>query len=274
MSGWREVPYTPNRRVIHDLLSRARRYHCPVTGSGEVDVTDSLAAVRALRVDGRKISFVAYLVRATALCVAAHPSLQRHLFTTWWGRRREVAFDRIHCTLIVRRTGDDGEEILLPALLRDVDRLSIGEIQAAIDHHRSAPLAELDVWRALQRVKTAPGWALAWFDYQARSNPDFYLRTFGTYGLSSVIDPEGPGNALSTVANTAVAFLPSTLKDRPWVVDGRVEVRRILNFSAVFDHYLVDGAEMLRVSHTLSRLLERPGRVLGDPPGSSPPSPG
>jgi pyruvate/2-oxoglutarate dehydrogenase complex dihydrolipoamide acyltransferase (E2) component len=267
LSGWREVPFTANRRVIYDLLQRARRFHAPVSGSGEVDLTDTLARIEADKARGRPVGLIAYLTRATALTVQQHPKLQRHLFTTWYGRPREVAFDRISCTLIIARDGPGGEEILLPLNLHDVDTLSVEQIHAIISEHKRKPVGELSQLRAMERVKRTPGLALSWFSYKARSDPDFYLKYFGTYGLSSLLEVGGSTLAISTVANTAAAFLPTSLAQRPWVVDGQVVPRWILRMTMVLDHHLIDGGEALKIGKTLRGLLEEPDRVLGQPGG-------
>lgn len=267
MSGWRKVPFTKNRFAIYDMLNRARRFHAPVTGSVELDVTDTRARIRADRAKGRRVGLLSFLVRATALVVRAHPKLQRHLFTTWYGRPREIAFDRISCTLIVARKKEDGEEILLPLKLDDPDQLSVEEIQEILTEVRTKPLEALEEVQAMERIKKAPRFVLTWFSYKARSDPTFYAKYFGTYGLSSMMDPGGPVLALATVANTASAFLPSTLKERPWIVKGEIVPRSILNMSVVLDHHLVDGGESLRVGRTLRNLVEKPERVLGPPPG-------
>lgn len=266
-SGWREVEVTRNRLAIHDMLRRARRFHAPVTGSLELDITDARARIRADRKAGRKVSLIAFLLRATALVVKRFPKLQRHLFTTWYGRPREVVFDRISCTLIVARKAPDGEELVLPLLIQDVDQRPIEELHEIVQHHRTAPLEELEQLQAIERVKRAPRLALTWFSYKARSDPSFYLRYFGTYGLSSLMDPGGPVSAMATYANTAVAFLPSTIRERPWVVKGQVVPREILNLSSVIDHFLIDGGESLRIAHVLQELIEEPEHVLGPPHG-------
>jgi pyruvate/2-oxoglutarate dehydrogenase complex dihydrolipoamide acyltransferase (E2) component len=261
--SFRELPFTKNRQLISDMLTRARRFHAPVTGSLELDVTDTRARLRAETREGSRVGLVPYLVCATARVVRAHPVLKRHLFTTWYGRKREIEFDSISCTLIVARKSKDGESILFPLVIRDVDRLSIGEIAAIIADHRDRPIEELPQFQAMERIKRLPGLALTWVSYKARSDPRFYLEHFGTYGLSSLIDVGGAMNAMAVDANTAIAFLPSSLKKRPWVHQGKVVPREILNVSLVVDHNLVDGGESLRISHTVRDLIEKPERVLG-----------
>lgn len=263
MAEWKALPFSANRRVIYDLLTRARANHAPVSGTLELDVTDTLARIAAERAAGREVSLIAYLVRATALVVRAHPKLRQHLFTTWWGAPRPVSFDRISCTLIVAREGRGGEEVLLPLLLRDVDTLDVEAIHRTIREHKQRPVGELPQFRSMEKVKSTPGLALRWFDHKARTDPDFYLKYFGTYGLSSLLEEDGPVSAIATVANTASAFLPVTLKKRPWVVDGAIVPRDILTVAAVVDHYLIDGGDTIRMQRTLRELVEQPDRVLG-----------
>ncbi len=263
MSDWKEIPYTANRYLIYDLLQRARRFHCPVTGNMEVDVTDTIARIDAEHAAGRDAGIIAYLARATALTIRRHPKLQRHIFTTWYGRPREVQFDRIHCTLIVARENSSGEEILLPLNLQDTDKMSIEDIHRAIREHKQKPVQSLEQLKAIEKVKQTPRIGLSWFSYKARSDPDFYLKYFGTYGLSSLLQREGPVNAISAVANTAVAFLPTSLRERPWVVKGQIVPRTILNIAVVVDHYLIDGGESLKIAHTLKGLLEDSTEILG-----------
>ena len=50
--------------------------------------------------------------------------------------------------------------------------------------------------------------------------------------------------------------------DKPMVVDGRIEIRKVLPLSLSFDHRVVDGAEAVRFMNTVIQLLEDPGLIL------------
>lgn len=256
--------------MVNAMLRRARRFHCSVSGSAEFDVTDLRERLRSARRAGREIGLAAFLVKATARLIEEQPHLNRHQFTGLLGRRRIVEFAPIHCTLVVSRRAhredrrDGPEEILLPALLKDVNERSLEEIEAEIRRYKSAPLAELSEVRDLQRLERLPGLALDLLSFKARSDPDFYLRYFGTYGLSSLVRVGGHGTSVATLANTGVAFLPGAIRKMPRFVDGAVVAREILGFALVFDHYLFDGIQMLRATERLGELLERPQILLGE----------
>ncbi len=50
--------------------------------------------------------------------------------------------------------------------------------------------------------------------------------------------------------------------DKPMVVEGRIEIRKVLPLSLSFDHRVVDGAEAVRFMRTVIELLEDPGLIL------------
>jgi pyruvate dehydrogenase E2 component (dihydrolipoamide acetyltransferase) len=50
--------------------------------------------------------------------------------------------------------------------------------------------------------------------------------------------------------------------DKPMVVEGKIEIRKVLPLSLSFDHRVVDGAEAVRFMNTLIQLLEDPGLIL------------
>jgi hypothetical protein len=260
--GARIVPFTRNREFIYDLLSRAKRFHCSVSGGFEFDVTDLLASIAAERAAGRPASLVAALVRATSLVLERFPRLNHHLFHGLFGRKIEVEFEEISCTLVLMRKAEDRERLLLPVTLRGSNKMSVADVQAVIDHHKRAPLDTLPQVAAIRRLERLPRIALRWFSYKARSDWRFYLRHFGTYGLSSLVTRGWGGTSAATVANTASAFLPGTLAEKAVVRGGKVEVRKVLGMLVVVDHFVVDGNEVLMAMKYLRRLVERPG-LLG-----------
>ena len=257
----RITPFTPNRQFIADQLERARKYHCSITLVYEFDVTALLARLEKDRKSGRDVGFTALLVKATGLLLSRHPRLNRHVFHRGF-RRYEVAFDHVSCTLVVRRTGPDMEDLLFPVLIRHTDRLSVEEIHRIIRHHKREPLGRLPQTAAFQRIKRMSRLALWWFGYKARRDPRFYERYFGTYGLSSNVGWGWGPVAGSAVANTGVAFLPGAVRDLPRVVDGEIRVRKVLSLAIVADHNLVDGADIARAAAALRPMLESPA-LLG-----------
>jgi pyruvate/2-oxoglutarate dehydrogenase complex dihydrolipoamide acyltransferase (E2) component len=249
------IPFSPNRNFVYEHLSRARRFHCSVTGTFDYDVTELAAALASQREEGRSINMMAVLVKATGIVMQRHPRMNRHVFHRW-GRRYEVDFGRVSCTLIVGREGSEGEPILFPVLIEEPQHKSLDAIYAEIRHHKVAPLETLPQIAAFERVKKMPRWMMRWFSYRARSDPRFYTKYFGTYGLSSMFTRDWGGIAGSALANTGSGFQPGVLRDEAVVRTSEVVVRKILKMNIVADHFLLDGMDILGGMQELRSLLE------------------
>jgi pyruvate dehydrogenase E2 component (dihydrolipoamide acetyltransferase) len=50
--------------------------------------------------------------------------------------------------------------------------------------------------------------------------------------------------------------------EKPLVVEGKIEIRKVLPLSLSFDHRVVDGAEAVRFMNTVIEFLEDPGLIL------------
>ena len=121
-------------------------------------------------------------MKATGLVLERHPRLNRHVFHRGF-RRLEATFDEVSCTLVIRREGPNGEEVLFPVLIRTPDRLSIPEIHRVIRHHRERHGA-IPQMAAIRRIQRMSWLGRKYFSYKARSDPRFYARYYGSYGLS------------------------------------------------------------------------------------------
>ena len=50
--------------------------------------------------------------------------------------------------------------------------------------------------------------------------------------------------------------------ERPAVVNGKIEIRRIMNLSSSFDHRVIDGADGASLIQHLKRMLEHPAVIF------------
>jgi len=251
------IPYTKNREVIYDMLTRAKKFHCSVGGTYEFDVTDLLAKVRNAKHAGKEVSLMACMVKATSLVMERHPRFNHHMFHGLFGKK-EVSFDHISCNMVVARQNDKGEKVIFPLILKNSHQMSLEEITKAIHHNRTADLETLPQIKAFEKMKRMPRFALRWFSYKVRSDPKFYEKYFGTFGLSSMVRRGWGATAGHSLSNTGSAFLPGTILERPTVVDGEIRIRKILFMMLLVDHYILDGMDMLEGMKTMYDLLAHP----------------
>jgi hypothetical protein len=262
----RRVPFTKNRETIYEFLSRAKRFHATSTSINEIDVTALCAHLDERRAAGNPATFLAHFVRATGLMMKRYPRLNHHLFHTPLGKR-EIDFEEIVCTLVLTRK-HERELILLPVNIEAPHDRSVDDIDRFISHHRKAPLEELPQFRGFQQMKKMPRPALRLFSYLCRSNPTFYRKFFGTYGISPMLSEgddgvfEGSrGVPTMAYANTCTAFIPATVADHARVVDGKIVARRIFTLMVAVDHYLADGADGYMAMRYLDKLMSDPARL-------------
>ena len=89
-------------------------------------------------------------------------------------------------------------------------------------------------------------------------------RRVGTVTLTTVgMFLGGSGHGIGVQTIMPLTILVGGVTDRPWVVDGDVVVRKILDLTVTIDHTTVDGGPAARFGATLRELLET-GAVLGD----------
>lgn len=77
--------------------------------------------------------------------------------------------------------------------------------------------------------------------------------------------------ALGGIASTPVINRPEVavigvnrIVERPAVVEGRIEVRKLMNLSSSFDHRVVDGWDAARFIQAVKRLIETPALLFVD----------
>jgi len=74
---------------------------------------------------------------------------------------------------------------------------------------------------------------------------------------------------LGGIASTPIINMPEVAiigvnraVERPMVIDGAVQVRRMMNLSSSFDHRFVDGADAAGLIQELKELLEQPATIF------------
>lgn len=253
-------PFTAHRRVVHDLLQRARDDHATVSGCFEWDFTDTRAALQARRAEKRTVSLAAYMVKATALTLRRHPSLNARLFSGIRGKRI-VRWDQVSCNLLMARRGLDGEMTVFPLVIRDADTLTVEEIDGEIDAVRDAKAKDLPQLQALVKLETTPRPLVMLHQHLLRTNPSYFIERYGTYALS-VLAHEGLGGVSMTPISPSTTFYPGAQQDKPVVRSGEIVIRRMMTFGMAVDHFVVDGMEVMRGARKLKRLVEEPHRVM------------
>ena len=218
------------RRIAENMLLSVSTIP-QVTSLLEVDATALVAMRRSLlpvaEGSGIKLSYLPFIVKALVLALRKYP----YVNATIDDSTKEIVLKKRYHIGIATATPDG----LLVPVLRDADCLTVLQIASELTRladaarERKLPLDEL-------RGST------------------FTISNFGAAGgyfATPIINP-GESGILGL----------GRISDRPWAVDGRVEVRPILPLSFTADHRLIDGELALQFMNSLVATLENPNLLL------------
>jgi len=242
-------PFPPDRRLVLGAMRTGRKM-APMTALVHVDVTEAWARARA-----EDASPTAFIVACVGRAVAANPEV--HAYRDWFGRL--VIHRHVDIATMVEVDTPDGV-FPLAHPIRDTDTRSVKDLSHELRDIKGTPDRGWSGWlleRWGRMVASIPGLIGLVYAFARRST--VARERIGTVAVSSVgmmMGGNGFGIGVMTLASPQVVV--GGVSERPWVVDGDVTVRRILDLTVQVDHRVVDGAPAARFGATLRRLLEHP----------------
>ena len=226
----------------------------------EVDVTETLQKLKAMRAPGKKVSFLAWFVKVLADAAAQHPPING----IRQGRGRVVVFKEVNISVIVEKKVD-GKSVPLPLVLRNVAAKTPlelnAEIQAAVnqtvEHAGNLVLGRGENEGLLNLALMLPQWLrLAFMRAFILGNPRRVQAMMGTIAVTS----------LGTVGRLSGWILPTSmhplsigigsLNKKAAIHQGAIEKRDILHLTIAFDHDVIDGMPALAFVDDLVANLE------------------
>ncbi len=221
-----------------------------MTGLVQVDVT---AAWERLRKDD--LSPTAFFAACIGRAVAEHPEV--HAYRDWRGRL--VEHRHVDITTIVEVETETGSFPLAHPLV-DCDSRTVADLTGELRRVKAKPSAGGSgrlLMRWGRRAGRLPLFADLFY-FMARRSVRMRSK-MGTVTLTSVGMLTGGSGFLigvPTIASTTVLVGGAT--EQPWVVDGEVAVRRVVDLGVQIDHRVVDGAPAARFGARLRELIENP----------------
>ena len=233
-AGARETrtPFRGVRRKIAEAMSRSKTTAAHFTVVEELDVTELVklreVAKKLGEEQGIKVTYMPFIMKATALALARHPELN--------GTLDEKSQELVHFAYVNLGIATDTQNGLIVPVIREVQAKGILQLAGEL-----ADLAE----------RTRAG----------KVRPDEL-----SGGTFTITNAGNIGGILATpiINFPEIAILGvHRIQKKPGVVEtpqgDRIEVRQYMNLSASVDHRLADGANAARFLVTMKRLLENPG---------------
>jgi pyruvate dehydrogenase E2 component (dihydrolipoamide acetyltransferase) len=225
--SYEEVPLSPMRRVIAERLQQAKSFIPHIYVRQEIDVAPLVEIREQLKKDNLKITFNDFCIRASAIALKEHPSINS-------------GFNSVTQSIILFKTVDISVAVtveggLITPIIRHADYKNLGEI--------STEIKELASRAKLGKLKPE--------EYKGGS---FTISNMGMYGVTdfcAIINP--PQSCILAVGG---------IEECVWVRNGVISPGKKLGLVLSADHRVVDGAAAAQFLKTLQKLLENPALLL------------
>ena len=229
-AGERREPVKGVRRLIAEKMLEAHRMVPPVTHVEECDITE-LESLRKILHERNpkdpKVPYLPFIVTAAVAALKKYPAMNSSLDND---AQEIVYYSRYDIGIAT----DTPQGLMVP-VVKGADALTVFEI--AVEIRRLAGAAQSGKIKA-DELKGS------------------------TFTITS------PGKFAGLMA-TPIIFYPQAAIlgvhraiDRPWVVDGQIQIRKIMNIGVTFDHRVLDGLTAAKFNQEIVTLLEDPG-LLG-----------
>lgn len=225
---------TPIKGVVKHMADAmvASAFTAPhVTEWVEVDVTRSLELVDRLKarpeLEGVRVSPLLLVAAGLLHAVRRHPGVN----ASWDAAAGEIV-TKHYVNLGVAAATERG---LIVPNVKDADALDLVGLARALH----------DLVETARAGRTTPA------DMAGGTITITNVGVFGVDGGTPIINP---GEAAILAMGRAIA--------KPWVVDGEIRVRQVMQLTLSFDHRMVDGALGSQVLADVARFLEDPAVAL------------
>lgn len=224
------VPMTRLRKTIALRLKESQNTAAQLTTFNEVDMT-AVMGLRASYKDvfekkhGVKLGFMGFFAKAVVAALKELPAINAEI------EGDDIVYKNYHDIGIAVST----ERGLVVPVLRDVDNLSLADVEKAI----------VD------------------FGTRARDNK-LKLEELqgGTFSITN-------GGVFGSLMSTPILNAPQSgilgmhkIQPRPMAIDGKIEIRPMMYLALSYDHRLVDGREAVTFLVKVKDALEDPQRLL------------
>lgn len=224
------VKMSPIRKTIARNLVQAKQEAAHLTTFNEINM-EHVVGIRTrykddfMRKYGIKLGFMPFFVKACCRALMDFPDVNSMI------RGDEIVYHHYY-NIGVAVAVDEG---LIVPVIRDADTLTFPQIEMKID--------ELAQKARIRKITLD--------DLQGGT---FTITNGGIFGsmLSTPI-PSYPQSAILGM---------HSIKDRAWVVDGRIEIKPVMYVALTYDHRIIDGKDAVEFLVAVKQHLEDPDRLL------------
>ena len=256
-----EIQYPSSRRFTFDVGRIGREKH-HVKALLEVDVTDARSKIKQNRRSGKKTSFLSWLIKVVADCVALHPPINGI------NRRRGnkvVVFSDVDISLVIEKEVK-GTRVPLPYVIRKANQKTLYQIYSEIESAKSQTFEDEGNYVLGERHNTLkmrfyanlPQWLrLVLMRIFVINNPQRLKDMMGTVMVTTVGMVGHTRGWIMPFSMHPLSLAFGSLNAQAAVNHGEIKIREILHLTVLVDHDVIDGVPAARFVDDLVRKLEK-----------------
>ncbi len=252
---------TPWRKIASTIYKKPD--DSKIFGSSEVDVTDLEAYISKKRKEGLKITLTHIYLLAAGRALREIPELN-----TFVKRGNIHAYPSINATVsVLLPNGEMGS-----VKVTEVDKFTLETVTFKLSElinttrkgDENATMKMKDklsafpwpirnwIYKIIKTITTDWGFSLKSIGVDSNSFGSFILSNIGTLGLDNGFP------ALLPTANISFVLMLGGVNKKPWVVNDKIEIRRIMTIGAALDHRVVDASHAGKLFKYLKKIIINP----------------
>jgi pyruvate/2-oxoglutarate dehydrogenase complex dihydrolipoamide acyltransferase (E2) component len=240
-----EIAYPSSRQLTFDLGKVGLAKH-HVRALLEVDVTEARKLIKQSRHSGTKISFLPWLIKSIADCVALHPTVAG---VNDARRNRVRVFEDVDISIVVEKDVN-GTRVPLPYVIRKADKKTLCEIQEEIEAAKSQTvkgegdyvLGEEKSTLGMKLFVRLPQWLrLLLMRMLVLNHPQRIKDMMGTVMITTVGMAGHTRGWIMPFGMHPLCLAFGSLNEQAAVYKGEIQKREILHLTVLIDHDVIDG---------------------------------
>ena len=257
----KEIDYPSSRRFTFDVGKIGREKH-HVRALLEVDVTDAREKIKLNRRSGNRLSFLAWLIKTIADCVALHPPING---INRPKANKVIVFSDVDVSLVIE-VEVNGTKVPLPYIITRADQKTVYQIFAEIDSAKAQTIKDegdfvLGKRRSpllMRLFIKLPQWIRVMFMRKFFFNSPQRLKDM--MGTVMVTTAGMAGHARGWILPYSIHPLSlafGSLNEKPVVCHGEIQIRQFLHLTVSVDHDVIDGVPAAKFVDDLVSKLEK-----------------
>jgi len=257
----KEIQYPYSRRFTFDVGKIGREKH-HVRAFLEVDVTDARSKIKLNRRSGNKASFVAWLIKVIADCVALHPPINGI------NRPRDnkvLVFSEVDVSIVIEKEVK-GTRVPLPYVIKAADQKTVYQITSEIEIAKSQifkdegdyVLGKRQNPSAMKLFTMLPQWLrLLLMRKFVFNKPQRLKDMMGTVMVTTAGMVGHTRGWIMPYSLHPLSLAFGSLNEQPVVNRGEIQIREILHLTVSVDHDVIDGVPAARFVDDLVIKMEK-----------------